>query len=303
MLVRTKVIAFVGAAIGATVAGWLWLLGAFVDREQPSPRVRSECLAERAIERKIQFVTLSRPTRSGKYEGVVVYLPEARPYYVYIDRAVPPLAEGESPLVKVDREQERRVSTETVERPEKLVIDARLSFAYFDSATPRSPVGQYPVKGGSEITQVFGRSVSGRLSHRELGIDHAVDMRAQLGADVVAYRGGTVVVAEDRYHDYYCDDRQLADRGNSVLIVQDDGFEATYGHLKHLSLTVKEGDQVAAGQKIAEVGCSGWCDASHLHFHVGGLTDSGFQSLPISFSASSAEAPWTPQLRQKVVTK
>jgi len=36
---------------------------------------------------------------------------------------------------------------------------------------------------------------------------------------------------EDRYHDYYCDDRQLADRGNEVLMLQDDGLEATYGRL------------------------------------------------------------------------
>ena len=304
MLVRTKFIALVGAAISAAAAGWV--LVALGDREQSSPPVRSDlCLAERAISRKIQFVKLSRQTGPGRYAGVVVWLPEARPYYAYINRAVPPLAEGENPLVKVDKEQERRVSAETVsagERPE-FVVGALLSFAYFDPATPRSLVGQYPVKGESQIVQVFGRSVSGRLSHRELGIDHAVDMRAPLGAKVVAYRGGTVVLAEDRYHDYYCDDRQLADRGNKVQILQDDGLEATYGHLKHLSLTVREGDHVAAGQKIAEVGCSGWCDASHLHFHVGGITDSGFQTVPISFSSSSAEARWRPQLRQRVVTE
>jgi murein DD-endopeptidase MepM/ murein hydrolase activator NlpD len=304
VLVRINFIAFV--AIGAIAAGLLWLLVARGDGEPPLPPLRGElCRSELDISRKVRYLAGPRQIESGKYVGLVVWLPEARPYYAYINRALPPLAEGENPLDKVDKEQERRISVETVSNGERpgFVIGALLSFAYFDPASPRSVVGQYPVKGPSEITQVFGRSASGELSHRELGIEHAVDMRAPLGTEVVAYRDGTVVLAEDRYHDYYCDDRLLADRGNTVLILQDDGLEATYGHLKHLSLTVKEGDQVAAGQKIAEVGCSGWCDASHLHFHVGGITDSGFQTVPISFSSSNAETAWTPQLHQRVVTE
>ncbi|BBZ01303.1 peptidase M23 [Mycolicibacterium chitae] len=56
--------------------------------------------------------------------------------------------------------------------------------------------------------------------------------------------------------------------GNHVVQDLGDGKYAFYAHLKPGSITVKEGDELTAGQQIAEMGNSGNSDAPHLHFHV-----------------------------------
>jgi Peptidase family M23 len=56
--------------------------------------------------------------------------------------------------------------------------------------------------------------------------------------------------------------------GNHIVQDIGGGNYAFYAHLKTGSITVKPGEQLAAGQKIAALGNSGNSDAPHLHFHV-----------------------------------
>lgn len=56
--------------------------------------------------------------------------------------------------------------------------------------------------------------------------------------------------------------------GNYVIIGHHDGTFAAYAHLRHDSVAVREGDQVMAGDKIAEVGNSGNSSVPHLHVHL-----------------------------------
>lgn len=59
--------------------------------------------------------------------------------------------------------------------------------------------------------------------------------------------------------------------GNVVVIKHEDMgeiFATAYEHLKNGSITVKPGDRVTAGQKIAEIGSSGHTGGPHLHFEV-----------------------------------
>lgn len=53
--------------------------------------------------------------------------------------------------------------------------------------------------------------------------------------------------------------------GNFIIAQQKDGYMA-YAHLKQNSITVRPGDMVIKGQKIAEVGDTGNSDGPHLHF-------------------------------------
>jgi murein DD-endopeptidase MepM/ murein hydrolase activator NlpD len=54
--------------------------------------------------------------------------------------------------------------------------------------------------------------------------------------------------------------------GEVVLVDLGDGLEALYAHLSWV--TVKEGDQVFAGQKLGNAGCTGYCTGTHLHFEL-----------------------------------
>lgn len=56
--------------------------------------------------------------------------------------------------------------------------------------------------------------------------------------------------------------------GNTVILRLDDGSYALYAHLRRGSLTVREGERVAAGQQIALCGNSGNSSEPHLHFQL-----------------------------------
>ena len=75
------------------------------------------------------------------------------------------------------------------------------------------------------------------------------------GKPIIASDGGTVV--EARWHNSY---------GNYVLIDHGNGFKTRYAHCS--KLLVKEGQQVAQGQHIANVGNTGYSFGAHLHFEV-----------------------------------
>lgn len=54
--------------------------------------------------------------------------------------------------------------------------------------------------------------------------------------------------------------------GLYLVIAHDDGFESYYNHLSQIDPSVKQGDLVFSGQKIGEIGCTGYCTKPHLHF-------------------------------------
>jgi murein DD-endopeptidase MepM/ murein hydrolase activator NlpD len=82
-----------------------------------------------------------------------------------------------------------------------------------------------------------------------------VDFIADVGTPVFAAAGGVVVFGA-HHHQY----------GNMVEIDHGNGFITRYAHAS--KLTVKPGDVVQRGRKIAEVGSSGRSTGPHLHFEV-----------------------------------
>jgi hypothetical protein len=113
------------------------------------------------------------------------------------------------------------------------------------------------------------------------------------GVDVTAARAGIVVFAEDGHRDDcflnpFGGDIQCADvefkrpfweelrprpqtLPNLVGIVQDDGLVAWYFHLRQGSVSVVQGQTVACGQKIGQVGSSGNSALPHLHYELRAL--------------------------------
>jgi len=109
-----------------------------------------------------------------------------------------------------------------------------------------------PVAG--VISDVFGprpdKPVAGVGDFHE-----GTDIAADCGQAVSASRGGTVVSAD--WNGSY---------GNWVLIDHGNGVQTGYAH--NSAILVSEGQTVAAGETIAEVGSTGASSGCHLHFEV-----------------------------------
>lgn len=117
----------------------------------------------------------------------------------------------------------------------------------------------WPARG--VMTSPFGW----RRSHHHNGIDIA----ANRGDPIRATTAGTVIFA-GWYGGY----------GLAIMIDHGDGLMTIYGHAS--KILVRSGDEVAAGEMIARVGCTGVCTGPHLHFEIriDGRPSNPLQHLP-----------------------
>lgn len=84
-----------------------------------------------------------------------------------------------------------------------------------------------------------------------------VDFELPKGEPVLAARKGVVV----RYGNNHA-------AGNYIVLLHSNGMETAYDHLYKIDKKIRQGLKVNAGEKIAEVGCTGYCTRAHLHFAV-----------------------------------
>jgi murein DD-endopeptidase MepM/ murein hydrolase activator NlpD len=124
---------------------------------------------------------------------------------------------------------------------------------------------QWPSNVLTGITSNFGSRFGGSDYHT--GIDIAGN--GAYGTPVLAANTGTVVVANTKPNEGY---------GTYVIIDHGGGIQTLYGHCSRLTVSV--GDVVATGQKIAEVGSTGWATGPHIHFEV---RVNGSAKNPISY--------------------
>lgn len=87
------------------------------------------------------------------------------------------------------------------------------------------------------------------------GEKRGIDIIGKSGSPVYAAKAGTVVYAGNGLVGY----------GNLIIVKHDDKFLSAYAHSSRID--VREGQQVKAGQKIAEIGSTG-TDRSKLHFQI-----------------------------------
>lgn len=103
-----------------------------------------------------------------------------------------------------------------------------------------------PLKNSSIITK-FGKSN---------GIEHmGIDLKAELGTNIVASTSGTVVFSGNR-----------GSYGKFIILDNGNGVETYYAHCSEL--LVNTGDTVNKGDIIAQVGMSGQAKEPHLHFEI-----------------------------------
>jgi murein DD-endopeptidase MepM/ murein hydrolase activator NlpD len=97
--------------------------------------------------------------------------------------------------------------------------------------------------------------VSSGFGIRNGAMHDGVDIAAPAGTPVYAADGG-VVIYSGTLHGY----------GNTVIIRHDDGYATVYGHNDRN--LVQEGERVARGREIGEIGSSGRTTGANLHFEV-----------------------------------
>lgn len=84
-----------------------------------------------------------------------------------------------------------------------------------------------------------------------------VDFELPEGTPIFAARTGTVV----RFGKNHA-------AGNYVVIMHGNGVETSYNHMRRVDPKIRYGLKLAAGEKLGEVGCTGYCTKAHLHFAV-----------------------------------
>ena len=141
--------------------------------------------------------------------------------------------------------------------PEQLrgiAADKDIKQKTFAAETPeRLWVGTFQPPVSAPISDVFGtaRVINQEVKSRHLGLDYGVPA----GTPVHAVNRGTVLLA-----------RPLFFEGNCVVLDHGQGLMSLYLHLSQFS--VKEGDEVAAGQLIGMSGGTGRATGPHLHLAI-----------------------------------
>jgi murein DD-endopeptidase MepM/ murein hydrolase activator NlpD len=123
----------------------------------------------------------------------------------------------------------------------------------------------------------YGISPDGRFGAPRPGHSHqGQDIPAPTGTPVVAPRGGLVKFVGFQ-----------AGGAGHYIVLHGEGEELdfVFMHLRDGSVRVKQGDRVATGQQIAEVGSTGESSGPHLHFEIwkGAWTQGGTPIDPLPF--------------------
>jgi hypothetical protein len=118
---------------------------------------------------------------------------------------------------------------------------------------------------GAHRGAVLAARAAPRLIWPALGpVTSHYDTNHPLGIDIGQWEG-PVVAATDGIVSFAGGDA-CCSYGVFVVIDSGDGLGTLYGHLS--SLLVSEGQRVRRGDLLGEVGCTGTCFGTHLHFEV-----------------------------------
>ncbi|MEQ6248857.1 M23 family metallopeptidase [Sulfitobacter sp. HNIBRBA3233] len=138
------------------------------------------------------------------------------------------------------------------------------------------------------------------------GTDFALPAQSMIadGVNVLAAAAGTVRGLRDGMPDtgYTSETADLVrDRecGNGVVLTHPGGWETQYCHLREGSLGVTNGQSVAAGDKLGEVGMSGRAQFAHVHLSVrkdGEVVDPFDPDGTIVCGTPSTETLWAEEI-------
>lgn len=179
----------------------------------------------------------------------------------YVDEAVTEVKEKSEVEKKHRQEEEKKLSVEALSfsmSEEELFDDTEAK--PFKIPPPSSC--SYEKK---EIKFKYTSPLRGVITSLFGYRDHPImdDANFHTGLDIAAKSGSTIVSFADGK---VIDAGKNNTYGNYLLIEHSGGMRSFYGH--NSKLTVKKGQKVKLGQKIAEVGSTGMSTGPHLHFEI-----------------------------------
>lgn len=138
----------------------------------------------------------------------------------------------------------------SIQRGQRLFIPG----GKLDKAPPKraaTAIFAWPVRG--IITSPFGYRLDPFTGVRRY--HNGLDIAGELGQTIKAASAGRV--AETGYNVTF---------GNYVIVSHQDGYQTFYAHLS--KITVENGTALARGDKVGEMGNTGYSTGTHLHFGV-----------------------------------
>ena len=125
------------------------------------------------------------------------------------------------------------------------------SASRYTANSPYSWLVTHPLPDMKRVSSDFGgRTMGGRAEHNS-----GLDLSAPSGTPI--YATGPGIVTKSGWGTGY---------GQYLEINHGNGYITRYAHASRLIARV--GDQVKAGEHIANVGCTGRCTGPHLHYEV-----------------------------------
>lgn len=160
----------------------------------------------------------------------------------------------ETSYIEVEQQEEELIRPQKEETIQQKKEDQKLiNNARKNSSNKKNWSSNFiwPVEG--QISTDFGatRYVNGELQSRHSGIDIAT----QKGKTVVASNTGTVKLAKN-----------LLVTGNTIIIDHGWNIFSSYSHLSKIN--VQKGEMIKRGQKIGEIGSTGFSTGPHLHWTI-----------------------------------
>lgn len=148
---------------------------------------------------------------------------------------------------------------------------------------------RYASAPGTPVTSGYGWRQRPMDETGQMQFHRGIDLAAPIGTPVKAIDGGVVLRTGGN--------NSCADWGNSfgkrncggqlgnwVDIKLNNGKVVRYGHLKSGSVLLKRDDKISQGQKIGEVGSSGWSTGPHLDIRI--HDDNGLYENPDKYIRS-----------------
>lgn len=140
------------------------------------------------------------------------------------------------------------------------IVQTLLKYGNESTSAKKQPAKPARVnRGADKAGHVIARPNHGTLSSgfgiRDGEAHNGMDIANDYGTPIYSVMSGTVISAGP-----------ATGFGNWVVVKNDDGSKAVYGHMKHFSVQV--GQRVDAGEQIAQVGSEGQSTGPHLHFEI-----------------------------------
>jgi murein DD-endopeptidase MepM/ murein hydrolase activator NlpD len=135
----------------------------------------------------------------------------------------------------------------------------------YSSGMQKNPQSAGYGSGGGWVSPIAGQNPTSNYGWRinpvtgKRSFHEGIDWSAGAGSRVGAAHGGKII--ESGWDPIY---------GNRVIMRTPKGKELLYGHLKQINDRWNVGDTLNPGQRIGQVGSTGWSTGPHLHFGVYG---------------------------------